>query len=614
MTSQYRHRRSSDPTRAFAQLEPGEIATNTANRQLAVGDAAGGSVGNPLPLLALRYFDVRAAYVTGDLVVNGGVVYRANAAVSPGPFTPGQWTMLVGTADPQYVLKAGDVMTGALALSGNPAQDLHAAPKQYVDSGDDARVAVSGDVMTGALALAGPPSQPEHATSKAYVDAALANKSSVISSDTPPPAPIDNTLWFETDTGLLYVRYNDGTSTQWVIACPQPDTALFVQRTGDTMTGGLTLPAPTLGGHATNKTYVDAVKATAVDALAYSGMQINGGMEVSQERGATPTTASSGYICDGWKIGFNGTMATSAYQSVNGTQIPGIPNCLVVSTTTAQASIPAGIYASVSTNIEGYRVSRLGFGKSGAGPVTVAFWTAHTRTGTYSVSLRNGTGTRSCAASYTQNVTNTWEYKTVSFPGCTDGGWANDYALGMMIDFALAVGSTFTAPATGTWYSANYFAAPGQINAVAATSDNFRLTGVVVLPGIEAPSAERAPLIMRPYDQELLTCQRYFWKFQPGITNTPFTIGHAQSTSTAVFRISYPINMRAGPTVTVSAAGEFITLTANGTPWACTGLIGDYALVDGCRFVATAGGMVAGDATALLTNGTAGSIKWDARL
>jgi hypothetical protein len=40
----------------------------------------------------------------------------------------------------------------------------------------------------------------------------------------------------------------------------------------------------------------------------------------------------------------------------------------------------------------------------------------------------------------------------------------------------------------------------------------FRLTGVVVLPGIEAPSAARAPFIMRPFDQELLLCQRYYEK------------------------------------------------------------------------------------------------------
>ena len=49
MTSHYRHRRTSAPATAFpSPVEPGEIAVNTANRQIAVGDAASGALGNPL--------------------------------------------------------------------------------------------------------------------------------------------------------------------------------------------------------------------------------------------------------------------------------------------------------------------------------------------------------------------------------------------------------------------------------------------------------------------------------------------------------------------------------------------------------------------------------------
>lgn len=56
------------------------------------------------------------------------------------------------------VAKAGDTMTGPLTLSGNPTNNLHAAPKQYVDSaisGVDlsTRVAKSGDTMTGNLTI-----------------------------------------------------------------------------------------------------------------------------------------------------------------------------------------------------------------------------------------------------------------------------------------------------------------------------------------------------------------------------------------------------------------------------------------------------------------------------
>jgi len=35
-------------------------------------------------------------------------------------------------------------------------------------------------------------------------------------SDTPPASPTVGQLWWESDTGRLYIRYNDGTSTQWV--------------------------------------------------------------------------------------------------------------------------------------------------------------------------------------------------------------------------------------------------------------------------------------------------------------------------------------------------------------------------------------------------------------
>jgi hypothetical protein len=89
----------------------------------------------------------------------------------------------------------------------------------------------------------------------------------------------------------------------------------------------------------------------------------------------------------------------------------------------------------------------------------------------------------------------------------------------MVITFAIAapVGGTYTAPTLNSWLAGNYFAGIGQINAVAATSDAIRITGVIVLPGIEAPSAARSPLIMRPYDQELVTCKRYYEKLGSGL-------------------------------------------------------------------------------------------------
>jgi hypothetical protein len=99
----------------------------------------------------------------------------------------GVWAAWAIGSVADFVLKAGDTMTGPLTLSGDPTALLHAVPKQYVD----ARIAV-------------------------------------IPSATPPPIAVPGTMWWETDTGLLYMRYDDGDSVQWVIACPQPDFNSFM--------------------------------------------------------------------------------------------------------------------------------------------------------------------------------------------------------------------------------------------------------------------------------------------------------------------------------------------------------------------------------------------------
>ena len=106
----------------------------------------------------------------GDSPSDGMVYGRKNAA----------WVKAV---DP-----AGDTMTGPLALAGDPGAALVAAPKQYVDAGDvavttafqnadtaldNSKVEKAGDIMTGALTLAGDPAADFHAASKKYVDAAI---------------------------------------------------------------------------------------------------------------------------------------------------------------------------------------------------------------------------------------------------------------------------------------------------------------------------------------------------------------------------------------------------------------------------------------------------------
>jgi hypothetical protein len=195
----------------------------------------------------------------------------------------------------------------------------------------------------------------------------------------------------------------------------------------------------------------------------------------------------------------------------------------------------------------------LGWGFAGAQPITIGFWTAHVRTGVYSVSITNAASNRCYVTTYTQNVSNTTEYKTITIPGDTTGTWAKDNTTGLQINFTQAAGATYTTASPNVWQSGAFYAATGQVNAVAATSDSFRITGVIVLPGTQAPTAAQSPLIMRPYDQELVTCKRYYY-------NASGSYGGLASTPKIASSVYYfPVEMRAAPTIT----GTFAANTGN---------------------------------------------------
>jgi len=50
----------------------------------------------------------------------------------------------------------------------------------------------------------------------AFTAWALINVTGVIVSDTAPVGVKDSVMWWESDTGNLYINYNDGNTTQWV--------------------------------------------------------------------------------------------------------------------------------------------------------------------------------------------------------------------------------------------------------------------------------------------------------------------------------------------------------------------------------------------------------------
>jgi hypothetical protein len=255
----------------------------------------------------------------------------------------------------------------------------------------------------------------------------------------------------------------------------------------------------------------------------------------------------------------------------------------------------------------------LAWGTANAQPITFGFWCKVHRAGLYSGTITGGTPSRCYVFTFTQNAADAWEYKTVTIPGDVASLWAKDNTTGFSILFCMAAGTNI-AGAPGAWGSTNYGGAIGTVNGVAATTDTFQMTGLIILPGLEAPSAARSPLIMRPYDQELVTCQRYFRQWGGVEAYEQVASGVCYGTTIAHYLIPLAPFMRSGPafssggpfatSAAASNAVPLLTLTlSRAAPW--------YVTLAGT----TASGLVAGNATFLMTNNdTTPRIKLDARL
>ena len=466
------------------------------------------------------------------LTINGTGAGNAAGITFPpsGNISASNVELALKELDNEKVAKAGDVMTGALTLPGNAASALQAVPLQQLNS---------------AIAAIPAPPQP------LYI------------SDTAPAGAPDNAMWWESDTALLYVRYNDGVGpSQWVqaVAAPAIDTSAFVMKAGDTMSGHLSLPTTPAAANAVRKDYVDAAitaYAAPLDAMAYSGMQFNGGMEVSQENGSTQIAVGAGkYVVDGWMLHSNGAQTTYGVQVVP--SLDGYVSALQFQVNPANASIAASNYCFFRHNVEGYRISRLGWGTPKAQPVTIAFWVLAVRPGTYSGSIVNGAAyNRSYVFTFTINAASTWEYKVITIPGDTGGTWTKTNAGALAINITMACGTTNVA-APGSWLGSAYLGAIGTINGIASTGDLMQITGFMFLPGIYAPTAAQSQLITRPYDQELATCKRYFQLFGSNINNEVFGVGVWANATTMFSFVAALVEMRATPTVTYSAANTFI--------------------------------------------------------
>jgi len=300
-------------------------------------------------------------------------------------------------------------------------------------------------------------------------------------------------------------------------------------------------------------------------ALSNRNLVINGAMQVAQ-RGTSSTTLTTYATVDRFLNALSGTTDQLAGTQAQSTTAPdGFSNSYKIDCTTAETSVDSGEFWRVRHYIEAQNLQHLNYGTSAAKSVTLSFYVKSNVTGTYACNIYQPDGVRQITKTYTISSADTWEYKTITFPGDTSGTINNDNGSGLEISWFLMAASNLTGTDSTSWgaYADGGLANGHAVNMASSTSNEWLITGVQLEVGEQA-----TPFEHRSFADELLRCQRYF--FRTGAFSY-FLMGrwhHNNGSPLASFNL--PTTMRAAPGVSVSTA------FASGSGYTGTPTFGDF--------------------------------------
>jgi hypothetical protein len=235
---------------------------------------------------------------------------------------------------------------------------------------------------------------------------------------------------------------------------------------------------------------------------------INGDMSIAQRSTSVASITTTGYYTvDRCRIALTTLGTWTQSQSTDVPTGQGFATSLKMDCTTADASPAAGDLFVVQHKIEGQNLQYLKKGTANAVPLTLSFWVKSTKTGTFIAELFDFDNTRQISKSYTVDVTDTWEKKTITFEGDTTGALDNDNAQSLNLQFWLGAGTTYTSGTLNTTWGASVNAnrAVGQVNIADSTSNDWYITGVQLEAGTTASDFEFLPV-----DVNLDRCERYY--------------------------------------------------------------------------------------------------------
>ena len=285
-------------------------------------------------------------------------------------------------------------------------------------------------------------------------------------------------------------------------------------------------------------------------------MIYNGDMEICQRSTSVSGIGNgdAGYhVQDRWRVGEGGAPNAVVTMSKSTTAPDGFASSLKLDCTTASGTVAAADLLVISQLFEGQDLQSWNKGDAQARAITISFWVNTTKTGTYIISMYDNDNNRACGQSYTVSSSNTWEYKTVTFPPDTTGAYDNDNAVSLYLYWGLVAGADYAGGSLATAWESNNNPDrfTGQVDAFDSTSNNFHLTGVQMELGNTATDFQ-----YESHAENLARCQRYYqivgFYDTSGITSGNYLYYSAKSLPTA---------MRASPSTLASYA--FNTTSGN---------------------------------------------------
>jgi hypothetical protein len=249
--------------------------------------------------------------------------------------------------------------------------------------------------------------------------------------------------------------------------------------------------------------------------LSLNNKIINGSFEYWQRGTSFATIANNIYHTDRFHYIKSGTMVHTIARSTDVPTDAFGTYSLLADVTTSQASLLVGSYTGVLQHIEGSVLKTFKSKK-----MVLTFRVKAFKTGTYCITLRNGTSTRAYIMEYTVNASNVWEKKVLRFTHDASGTWSYDNSIGLTIVWTIASGSTFhTSP--NTWVNGNFLATTNQVNGVDNSANDFRLADVCMVEDNEGQTREpEFVLAGRDIFEELQLCRRYY-ETSLGSSGTP---------------------------------------------------------------------------------------------